>query len=110
MSPALVTKYLDAAKEVAAPRGAAAGRVSLLAPHDATATGPNETLAEIREFYRQFTDAGGGDKVNLQGIVFDTNEGGRLPLEKYLAATLAEREALAAGSKTIDAVAREQQA
>ena len=29
--------------------------------------------------------------MNLQGIVFGTNEGGRLPLEKYLAATIRER-------------------
>ena len=29
----------------------------------------------------------GGSQVNLQGIVFDTNDGGRLPVEQYLAAT-----------------------
>ncbi|HMC26255.1 MAG TPA: DUF1592 domain-containing protein, partial [Verrucomicrobiae bacterium] len=51
-----------------------------------------EILAQIREFYRGFTDPRGGDKVNLQGIVFETNEGGRLPLEKYLAASLELRE------------------
>ena len=106
MSPALVTKYLDAAKEVA-------GHAVLLpdglrfSPRTTPRDWTNETLARIREFYREFTDSGGGDKVNLQGIVFDTNEGGRLPLEKYLAATIAEREALSQGSKTIEAVARE---
>src|SRR5262249_46001187 len=47
------------------------------------------------------------DTVNLQGIVFNTNDGGRLPLEKYLEATLAEREALPKGSRTIAAVARD---
>ena len=66
-----------------------------------------ETLAQIREFYREFTDSSGGDKVNLQGIVFDTNQGGRLPLEKYLAATIAEREPLTNGRKSIETVARE---
>ena len=45
-------------------------------------------MADIRKIYRQFTDAQGADKVNLQGIVFDTNEGGRLPLAAYLRATL----------------------
>jgi Protein of unknown function (DUF1592)/Protein of unknown function (DUF1588)/Protein of unknown function (DUF1587)/Protein of unknown function (DUF1585)/Protein of unknown function (DUF1595)/Cytochrome C oxidase, cbb3-type, subunit III len=106
MSPALVTKYLDAAKEIA-------GHVVLLpdgfrfSRHTTRRDWTDERLRQIREFYRQFTDPGGGDKVNLQGIVFQTNEGGRLPLEKYLAATLAEREPLTAGSETVEAVAAE---
>src|SRR5262249_22343594 len=106
MSPALLTKYLDAAKEVA--------RHAVLLP-DGFRFSPfttrrdwtNELLGQIRDFYREFTDPRGGDKVNLQGIIFDTNEGGRLPVEKYLAATLAERESLTAKRKTIEAVARE---
>ncbi|HEX7448380.1 MAG TPA: DUF1592 domain-containing protein [Pirellulales bacterium] len=106
MSPALVTKYLDAAKEVAEhavllPDG------MRFSPHATRRDWTDETLAEIREFYRRFTDTRGSDTVNLQGIVFNTNEGGRLPVERYLAATLAEREALAAGRKTSEAVAHE---
>ena len=106
MSPALLTKYLDAAKEVAAhavllPDGIRFSPATT--PRDWT----DETLARIRDFYRRFSDAGGGDKVNLQGIVFDTNTGGRLAVESYLAATVIEREALATGRKTIDEVARE---
>jgi hypothetical protein len=106
MSPALLTKYFDAAKEVA-------NHAMLLpdgfrfSPSTTRRDGTNEILAQIRDFYRQYTDAGGGNRVNLQGIVFDTNTGGRLPLEKYLAATLAERDALNAKRKTIEAVARE---
>ena len=106
MSPALVTKYLDAAKEIA--------RHAVLlpdgfrfSPHTTTRDWTDEKLAQIREFYSQFTEAGGGSTVNLQGIVFDTNQGGRLPVEKYLAATLIEREALATGRKTIEAAAGE---
>ncbi|HEX2476119.1 MAG TPA: DUF1592 domain-containing protein [Lacipirellulaceae bacterium] len=106
MSPALVTKYLDAAKEVA--------RHAVLlpdgfrfSPHATARDWTDEKLAQIREFYGRFTDAGGGSTVNLQGIVFDTNQGGRLPVEKYLAATLIEREALAAGRKTVEAAAME---
>ena len=107
MSPSMVTKYFDAAKEIA-------GHAVLLPDgfrfsKDATPSDwTNQTLADIRDFYRQFTDLRGGDKVNLQGIVFDTNQGGRLPIEKYLAATLLERDSLTKGSKTIEAVAREQ--
>ncbi len=34
-----------------------------------------ETLAKIRELYREYTDPrGGGEFVNLQGLVFDTNQ------------------------------------
>ena len=106
MSPALVTKYLDAAKEIAdhavlLPDG------FRFTPHKTPRDWTEETLARIRDFYREFTDSGGGDKVNLQGIVFDTNQGGRLPLEKYLAASIAEREALASGRKNIETVAHE---
>jgi hypothetical protein len=106
MSPALLTKYLDAAKEVA--------RHAVLLPDgfrfSSSATRrdlTDESLARIREFYREFTDPRGGDKVNLQGVVFDTNQGGRLPLERYLQATLAEREALQDSRKTIENVAKE---
>src|SRR5207248_10485931 len=87
MSPTLLGKYLDAAKEIA-------GHAVLLpdgirfSPHVTRRDWTEEILAQIREFYRGFTDPRGGDKVNLQGIVFETNEGGRLPLEKYLAASL----------------------
>ncbi|HJT35397.1 MAG TPA: DUF1592 domain-containing protein, partial [Pirellulales bacterium] len=76
-------------------------------PHKTRRDWTDETLARIRDFYREFSDTGGGDTVNLQGIVFNTNEGGRLPVERYLAATLAERELLLTGSKTLDTVARE---
>jgi hypothetical protein len=104
MSPALITKYLDAAKEIA-------GHAVLLpdgirfSPGTTRRDWTNEVLTQIREFYREYTDATGGTQVNLQGIVSETNTGGRLPLEKYLAATLAEREALAKGSETIAAAA-----
>ena len=106
MSPALVTKYLDAAKEVAShalllPDG------FRFSPHTTSRDWTDDTLARIRNFYGQFTDAGGGSKVNLQGVVFDTNQGGHLPVEKYLAATLVERDAITSGHKTVDAAARD---
>ena len=50
----------------------------------------NEWLARIQAFYARYTDEGGGSAVDLQGIRFDTNRGGRLPLQRYLAATLEE--------------------
>ncbi len=106
MSPALLTKYLDAAKQVAAhavllPDG------FRFAPGTTRRDWTNELLAEIRGFYREFSDSRGSEQVNLQGIVFNTNDGGRLPLEQYLAATLAERSALATGARTIADLAKD---
>jgi hypothetical protein len=93
MSPSLVRKYLDAAKSIAE-------HVVLLPDGITFAANPsrsdmtNATLEEIRRFYAPFSDQSGGAKVNLQGIVFETNQGGRLPIEKYLVATLKIRETL----------------
>lgn len=106
MSPALLTKYLDAAKlvtdhAVLLPDGLR------FSNHATRRDWTNDILQSIREFYREYTDPRGGEQVNLQGIVFETNEGGRLPLEKYVAATISQRQALEAGTKTLDSVARE---
>jgi len=85
MSPSLLTKYLDAAKEIASH--------AVLTPdgiHFSASTSSrdwtDETLARIRAFYAGFTESGSGTAVNLQGIKLDTNAGGRLPVAKYLAA------------------------
>lgn len=106
MSPALITKYLDAAKLVT--------QHAILLPDgirfsasDTPGDWTNETLAKIRDLYRRNSDSGGASRVNLQGIVFDTNDGGRLAVEKYLAATLSERDALTTGRKTVEVVASE---
>jgi AraC-like DNA-binding protein len=111
MSPALLGKYLGAGKEIA--------RHAVLLP-DGFRFSPqatrrdwtDEILAEIRELYAEFADTadlGVGSEVGNVEVHGDTRIGlaGRLPLEKYFAATLAERDALAAGGKTIAAVARE---
>lgn len=97
MSPALLTKYLDAGKDIA--------RHAVLlpdgfrfSPSNSPGDWTNEVLARIREFYRQHSDAGGGTQVNLQGIVFDTNSGGRLDIEKYISGTIEVRERLAQAS------------
>ena len=66
-----------------------------------------ELLADIRGLYSLYTDDRGGTQVNLQGIVFDTNGGGRLPLDRYLEVTLRQRESLANGKASIETLARE---
>ena len=106
MSPSLLTKYLGAGREIA--------RHAVLLPQGIRFSAKTsrrdwteEILGQIRAFYAEFSEARGATKVNLQGIQFETNGGGRLPVVQYLAATLEERDALAAGSKTIAAVAVE---
>lgn len=106
MSPALLTKYFDAGKEIA--------RHAVLLPDgfrfSASVTRSdwtNEILDRIRAMYREYSDSQGATRVNLQGIVFDTNDGGRLPVEKYLAATIVERESLSRGAKSPAVVAAE---
>lgn len=106
MSPALVQKYLEAAKGIASH--------AVLLPHGIEFSNQtsrrdwtNEKLAAIRNFYARFSDVSGATAVNLQGIRFETNGGGRLPLEKYLRVTLIEREALQSGKKNIATVARD---
>jgi hypothetical protein len=106
MSPALLSKYLDAAKRVT--------EHAVLLPDGFRFSSKTtrrdwseEILGEIRALYARYTEATGADKVNLQGIVFDTNEGGRLPLGRYLEATVDERESLAAG-KFVDIAEKHQ--
>lgn len=95
MSPSLVTKYLDAAKEVARhavflPDGL------VFSPSTSQRDWTEERLGAIRAFYGRYTRNGGGTSVNLQGIQFDTRDGGVLPLAQYFDATL-ELRASAAG-------------
>ena len=103
MSPGLLRKYLDAGKEIAAhavllPDG------FRFSPNTTPRDWTDESLAEIRAFYGDFSvierlaDHYGYGMSHL-------GNAGRLPLERYFAATLAERDSLRAGDKTIEAVA-----
>lgn len=106
MSPALVTKYLDAAKEVAShavltPDGIRFSRYTTRRDHT------DELLARIQQFYRPFTEDSGNTSVTLQGIKLSTSDGGRLPVRRYIEATLQERDKLRSGTTSLAAVARE---
>lgn len=84
MSPALLTKYLDAAKEVAAH--------AVFTPHGmrwsastSAQDWTDEALARIRGIYAKHTTSGESAQTVAQGIKLDTGTGsGRLPLAKYL--------------------------
>ncbi len=107
MSPSFITKYLDAGKDIANHAVLLPDGISF-SPSTSQRDWSEEKLAAIRALYARYTDSGGGSAVNLQGIKFDTKDGGVLPLQKYLTATLSERDALKSGKKTIAGVAREQ--
>ena len=90
MSPALLTKYLDAAKGIAdhlvlTPTG------FRFSAHTSFQDWTDETLAAIRAFYSRFTTSGNATPVDLQGVKFDTNAGGLLPVGDYLAALQGKR-------------------
>src|SRR5262245_40210671 len=93
MSPAMVTKYLDAAKGIA-------DHLVLLpdgfrfSPAVTRRDWTEELLAEIRKLYGRYTDSKGASQISLQGVLLDASGGGHLPLERYIEATLAERDAL----------------
>ena len=84
MSPALLSKYLEAAKDVA--------NHMVLTPtgiHFSAETSSrdwtDETLAKIRAFYAKHTGSGESSQTVAQGIKLDTGTGsGRLPLAIYL--------------------------
>ncbi|MDB4353156.1 DUF1592 domain-containing protein [bacterium] len=106
MSPSLVRKYLDSAKRTAEhlvllPTGIAFSASTTQRDHT------NEKLAAIQDFYRRYTADGGGSSVNLQGIKFETNQGGLLPVDSYLKALIESRSALDGGDITIAKVASE---
>ena len=89
VSPALLTKYFKAAKEVSShavllPDG------FRFAPGKSRRDWTNESLARLRAFYAQYT------------------ADGRLPLQPYLAATVRHRAALTAGKMTIADAARQE--
>ncbi len=104
MSPALLSKYLEAGKEVAS-RAVLLPDGIRFSPSPTRRDWTEELLADIRQLYAHYSAKEGETQVNLQGIIFETNGGGRLPIDQYLLATLEERESLKAGSKSIEAVA-----
>jgi hypothetical protein len=104
MSPVLITKYLEAAKRVAEhavllPDGISFSATTTRRDHT------DEAVEEIQKFYRRYTVDGGGTAIDLDGIKFTTNEGGLIPIEKYVSVTLLEREALRSGRKTTERAA-----
>lgn len=104
MSPTMLTKYMDAAKEISRHAVLVPSGI-VFSPSVSASDWANERLAAIRNFYARYARAEGATPVNLQGVQFDTNEGGRLPLEPYVAALNESREALENATLSISQLA-----
>jgi hypothetical protein len=105
MSPALITKYLDAAKQIAEHAVLMPDGIRF-SPHTSRRDWTNEALDRIRDFYQQFVD-GDGSYLDWEGKHADTPRLGRLPLEPYLNATIINRQALRDGIITIADLAQQ---
>lgn len=111
MSPSLAAKYLDAAKGIAS-------RAVLLPDGIAFSAGDSrrdftdEWIARVKAFHARFTrplreaDAR-SQTIVKHGVTLDIGTEGFLPVEEYVAATLALRGRATADEATIDAVARD---
>ena len=104
ISPALVTKYLDAGKAIASHAVLLPSGIRF-SSSSSRRDWSDDLLAQIRDFYGAFTETGGVETVTQQGIALDKNRGGSLPLRKYLAASLTLR--AAGGRPRVEGVAKE---
>jgi Protein of unknown function (DUF1592)/Protein of unknown function (DUF1588)/Protein of unknown function (DUF1587)/Protein of unknown function (DUF1585)/Protein of unknown function (DUF1595)/Planctomycete cytochrome C len=106
MSPGLLSKYLDAGKDVA--QHAVLLSDGLAFSEKTTKRDwTNEKIAAIKAFYARYSVSGKAESVLVQGNKVDLVGGdGRLPLGLYLAATLTHRDALRNGTTTIAQVAQ----
>ena len=111
MSPSLATKYLDAAKGISAHAVLLPDGLRFSAG-DSRRDFADEALARLKQFYARYTRpldaaATAEQQTVKHGIKLDTGHEGFLPVEKYLLATLAERDRLAQGGDATAAVAHE---
>jgi hypothetical protein len=105
MSPALVSKYLDAGKEVADHAVLLPDRIGF-SPWISRRDQTDALMTRIRDFYRPFgSDSDTGD-VPRSGNPGDPVEGARFSVEPYLSAMVIERKGLEDGSVTLAQVAR----
>ena len=107
MSPALLEKYMEASKGIAShmvmlPTG------TKFSAKNTQADWTNELLDGIRQFYRLRTDPEGHTRVLLQGLEWDTNAGGRIPVSQYLNALIVLRDLGNSDPKSIAEIAEKE--
>ncbi len=92
MSPAMLDKYVAAAKAIAVARVCSCPDGFRFSEKSTRRDWTDEIVSDIRRLYGRYTDAEGSRRVQLQGLEFQAESGGRIPLERYLKATIAYRE------------------
>ena len=85
MSPALLAKYLAAAKQIAKHAVLLPDGISW-SPYTTERDWTDERLTAIRSFYRRFTAEAAKRQIKRPGINLNMVEGGAIPLERYLRA------------------------
>jgi len=88
MSPGLLTKYLDAAKEIASHAVLLPDRITF-SPSTSRADWTQEKLDAIRSIYSRYATSGDSSAQNLQGVQFSTVDAAIIPLDIYLSALIA---------------------
>ena len=111
MSPSLATKYLDAAKGIAAHAVLLPDGLRFSAG-DSRRDFAAEAVARLKRFYARYSRSLDAAEATAQTTVLhqielDVGHEGFLPVEQYLLATLVERDRLAQGGDAVVAVARE---
>lgn len=106
MSPSLLTKYLDAGKEIAAhaellPNG------FRFTESTTRSDWTNTAITRIRALYQAPVAPSDMTAEAAKGIEFDVSQGIRLPFERYLTTTLAEKKQLKAGESSMKALAEQ---
>ncbi len=91
MSPSMLEKYFDAAKKIAAHAVLTPTGIRF-SPSVNRPDWQQENLDSIREFYARYSVPGAAMSLNLQGIRFDSSDGGIISLENYLKVALEFRE------------------
>jgi hypothetical protein len=105
MSPALLTKYFDAGKEIASHAVLLPDGIRF-SPSNLRRDWTEEILTQLRAFYARFTDPAGAESLDwTQGRMdeLDKKQGVGLPLEKYFAASIELR----TERKDVETMARE---
>ena len=106
MSPALIQKYLDAAKGIAehavlTPTGIA------FSQHRTRRDWTDERLNTIRSFYSRYTVPSREVIRSIPGVTMKTQDGGAIPLQKYFRVMLDEQKSLSDRQKGIERAARQ---
>lgn len=83
MSPGLLTKYLDSAKDIASHAVLLPDRIEFSASNS-PADWSQEKLEAIRRIYTRYGSAGESSEQNLQGVKFSTVDATIIPLRGYL--------------------------